>query len=186
MPVLKTATHSLSKAIILLCGFVCLSMQTVINREYQVKAVFLFNFTQFVEWPANTFTGPETPIVIGVLGKNPFGTYLDETVLNEKVNNRTLLIHYYNSPEEVKNCQILFINLRETKKLEQTLLALKGKNILTVSDQNSFLNQGGMIRFFTKNNKIQFQINPEAAKAAELNVSSKLLRLAEIVVPEKK
>jgi hypothetical protein len=185
MLALKTVAHSLSRTIILLCGVLCLSMQTIINREYQVKAVFLFNFTQFVEWPANAFNGPETPIVIGVLGKNPFGTYLDETVLNEKVNNRSLLVHYYSSPEEVKNCQIVFINL-DTKKLEQALLALKGKNILTVSDQNSFLNQGGMIRFFTKNNKIQLQINPEAAKAAELSVSSKLLRLAEIVVPEKK
>ena len=162
-----------------------LTAQIAPSQQHQVEAVFLFNFTQFVEWPANNFSTPETPLVIGVLGKNPFGTYLNETVSNEKVNQHPLIVQYYNTPEEIKTCHILFINLPETNKLEQVVTSLRGRNILTVSDAPNFLKQGGVIRFFTKDNKIQFQINPEAAKASDLIVSSKLLRLAEIVIPKK-
>jgi len=153
------------------------------SREYQLKAVFLFNFTQFVEWPPNTFSDPERPLVIGVLGKNPFGNYLNEAVVNEKVNNHPLVVHYYNSIEEVKTCHILFINLSEANKLEQAVTSLKERSILTVSDSPDFPKQGGMIRFYTSNNKIKLQINLEASKAANLVLSSKLLRLAEIFSP---
>lgn len=155
------------------------------DREYQLKAVFLFNFTQFIEWPAKAFSEPETPLVIGVLGKNPFGDYLKQTVSDEKVNKHPLHIQYFNSVEEVRNCHILFINIPETERLGQTLSVLKGKNILTVGDAGSFLKQGGMIRFFTRDDRIQLQINPDAIKAEDLAVSSQLLRLAEIVVPKK-
>ena len=160
--------------------------QPVPSPENQVKAVFLFNFTQFVEWPSKAFSKPQLPFVIGILGKNPFGDYLNKTILNEKVGVHPLVVKYYSSLEEVKDCQILFINFDETAKLDEALTALKGKSILTVSDANNFLKQGGIIRFFTKNDKLHFQINPEAAKAVDLTISSKLLRLAEIVVPKKK
>lgn len=171
-------------ALLSLAGSITLTAQTP-SQEHQIKAIFLFNFTQFVEWPVNSFPNPETPLVIGILGKNPFGSYLKETVSNEKVNSHPLVVQYYASTEEIKNCHVLFVNLDGTGKQEQAIASIKGKSILTVSDGNSFLKQGGIIRFFTKNNKIQLQINPEAAKAADLTISSKLLRLAEIVVPEK-
>lgn len=162
-----------------------MSMQMSVDREYQIKAVFLFNFTQFVDWPPDAFTNQETPLVIGVLGKNPFGNYLKETVSDEKVNGHPLTVHFYNTIEEVKNCHILFINFSEKEKLDQSLAGLKGKSVLTVSDAGTFLKQGGMIRFTTKNDKIQFQINPEVLKGAGLTASSQLLRLADIVVPKK-
>lgn len=168
-----------------LYGVLFMSMQLSVDREYQIKAVFLFNFTQFVDWPADAFTNPETPLVIGVLGKNPFGNYLKETVSDEKVNGHPLTIHYYTTIEEVKTCHILFINFSEKEKLDQSLAGLKGKSILTVSDAGTFLKQGGMIRFTTKNDRIQLQINPEAVKGSGLTASSQLLRLAEIVVPKK-
>ena len=176
------------KFVLTLPLFICsmfLSAQTSPSKEYQIKAVFLFNFTQFVEWPASAFSQSEMPLIIGVLGNNPFGNYLNEAVFNEKANNHPLIVQYYNTLEEIKNCHILFINLTEKGKLEQALKSLKGKSILTVSDASGFLKQGGIIRFFTQDNKIQFQINPEAAKEVELLVSSKLLRLAEIVIPKK-
>jgi len=110
---------------------------------------------------------------------------LKDAVTDEKVNNHPLIVRYFNTIDEVKDCHILFINLPESNKLEEVIIGLKGKNILTVSDADAFLKQGGMIRFFTKDDKIQLQINPEAVKAADLTISSKLLRLAEIIVPKK-
>jgi hypothetical protein len=169
---------------LLVCGTIFLAAHTSIITEYQIKAAFLFNFTQFVEWPANAFPEPETPLIIGILGEDPFGNYLEETVTGEKVNGHPLVIQHYKNIGEVKTCHILFINRAETNKPEQAVINLKGKFILTVSDGNNFIKQGGMISFITRDNKIQIQINPEAAKEANLIISSKLLRLAETFNPK--
>jgi hypothetical protein len=167
--------------LLLVFGLFFTTAQTTANREYQVKAAFLFNFTQFVEWPANALPETKTPLVIGVLGQNPFGTYLQEIISGEQVNGHPLVIQQYKNAEEIKTCHILFINLTEKDKPEQVIASLKGRSILTVGDGANFIKQGGMIRFITRDNKIQFQINPESAKGADLMVSAKLLKLAEIV-----
>jgi hypothetical protein len=158
---------------------------TSTSHEYQIKAAFLFNFTQFIEWPANTFSSTKAPIIIGVLGKNPFGTHLTEIITGEEINGHPLQVQYYNNIDDLKNCNILFIPSAEAAKLDQIITGLGGRNILTVSDAPNFIRRGGMIRFLNVNNKIHFQINPEAVKEAHLVISSKLLRLAEIVVPNK-
>ena len=151
--------------------------QSTIAKEYQVKAVFLYNFTQFVEWPA---AGQTTqPFIIGILGTDPFGRYLEETVAGEKVAGRSVIVQRFNDVSEINNCNILYIN--RIKLNEETLAALRRRGILTVSDHNSFIQQGGMVRFYTANNKIRFQINLPVTKAAQLNISSKLLRVADIV-----
>jgi hypothetical protein len=154
---------------------------TTIPLEQQVKAVFLFNFAQFVEWPATAFLQPDSPIVIGILGKDPFGTFLEETIHNERVNGRPLIIERYSTVKEVKNCHILFIHASATSKIDATLKALKGRQILTVSDINNFANHGGMVRFIKESNKVKLRINVNAAKAEGITISSKILRLSEIV-----
>jgi hypothetical protein len=151
------------------------------DPEYQLKAVFLFNFAQFVEWPASAFPSPETPLVIGVLGEDPFGPYLDETVRGEMVNDRPLVVRRYRSVEEITTCHILFISRREVGHLKDILDSLRGRSVLTVSDADRFASRGGMIRFVTDHHRIRFRINLEAARAASLTLSSKLLRAAQIV-----
>ena len=168
---------------LLLLTYLSLHAQTSPSLEYQLKAVFIFNFTQFVEWPSTSFDTDQSPLVIGVLGENPFGAYLEETVSGEKINKHAVVVRYYKNEEDAKNCHLLFINLPDAKKRKMAVEALKGKNILTVSDASGFSNEGGMIRFFTRNNKISLQINLEASKASELVFSSKLLRLADIFKP---
>jgi hypothetical protein len=149
--------------------------------EYQVKAVFLFNFAQFVDWPPQAFPEAQTPLIIGVLGNDPFGSYLDETVRGEKVNTHPLVVRRYRRVEEIDTCHVLFISQSEANRLEQILNRLKGRNILTVGDANGFANRGGIIQFVTENNKIRMRINLGTAKACNLKISSKLLRPAEIV-----
>jgi len=170
---------------LLLSSGLNLPAQSASSREYQVKAVFLFNFAQFVEWPTNAFPEAQTPLVIGVLGEDPFGAYLDETVRGEKVNNRSLVVERYRRVEEIKNCHVLFISRSEADRLAEILAKLKGRHILTVGDADSFAQRGGMIRFVTEKNKIRLKVNLEAAKAASLTISSKLLRPAEIVTTGK-
>ncbi|HKT61784.1 MAG TPA: YfiR family protein [Gemmatimonadales bacterium] len=151
------------------------------SPEYQLKAVFLFNFAQFVEWPSSTFPAPDTPLVIGVLGDDPFGPYLDDAIRGESVNGRPLLVRRYRDVRDIDTCHILFVSRREQGHLEQVLDSLKGRSILTVSDADRFASLGGMIRFVTDHNRIRLRINLEAAKAANLTLSSKLLRPAQIV-----
>ncbi len=173
-------------AFVLWCsGGLNLAAEPVVTKEYQVKAVFLFNFSQFVEWPTNAFPEPQTPLVIGVLGEDPFGSYLEEAVRGEVVNQHPLVIKHYRRAEDIKDCHILFISQSETSRLGRIFESLKGRSILTVGDAEGFVQQGGMIRFITDKNKIRLRINPEAAKAASLTISSKLLRPAEIVAPGK-
>ena len=157
-----------------------LPAQTAAN-EYQIKAVFLFNFTQFVDWPANAFSDAQTPLVIGVLGDDPFGPYLDETVRGEKVKDRPLVVQRYRRPADIKTCHVLFISRSESARLDQIFGSLRGRNILTVSDIEGFARRGGMMLFLTQGNKTRLRINLEAAKAANLTISSKLLRPAEII-----
>lgn len=161
--------------------FVLLSLQPQAQtapKAYQVKAAFLYNFSQFVEWPPTAFSNQASPFVIGILGKDPFGAYLHELVKGERINGHPIQVQRYGDEKEIKNCHILFINLPSTI---NALSALENQSTLTVSDADNFARQGGMIRFFTENNKIRLEINPAAAKEASLNISSKLLRVAQIV-----
>lgn len=162
-----------------------LAAQTPVSREYQLKAVFIFNFTQFVEWQPSSFPTDQAPIVIGILGKNPFGGYLEDIVSGEKVNGHPVSVQYYSNLAEVRSCHILFINLPEPNQMERVIQDLKDRHTLTVSDEPEFSERGGIIRLFTRDNKIKFQVNLEASKSVGLVLSSKLLRLAEIYVPSK-
>jgi len=147
----------------------------------EVQAVFLFNFAQFVDWPGDAFSDPQAPLVIGILGKDPFGSLLDETVRGETVRGRSFRIDRYRRVDEVKDCHILFISRSESARLNDILAAFKGRPILTVSNADSFDQPGGIIRFILDASRIRLSIDLEAAQGARLTFSSKLLRAAEIV-----
>ena len=146
--------------------------------EYQVKAAVLFNSAQFVTWPSSQ--PADIPLVIGILGDDPFGSYLDETARGEKVNNRSLSIQRFRRGTEPRNCHILFVSRSEGERAAQIVSNLKGRRILTVSDIEGFAGLGGMIELFIEKNKIRMRINLEAVRAADLKISSKLLRVAEV------
>ena len=115
--------------------------------------------------------------MIGVLGQDPFGAYLDDTVRGETVNNRRLTVRRYRRVQEIQTCHVLFISRSEGDRLDQILADLKYRKILTVADVDSAASSGVMIQFVTQQNKIRLRINSAAAKAANLTISSKLLRL---------
>ena len=150
------------------------------SREYQIKAVFLYNFAQFTEWPTNAFESSNAPIVIGIVGSDPFGSVLDDTVRGESVRGRKLVVERYQRMEEIKSCHVLFISQSEDQRLESILERVKDKPILTVSDIEGSAYRGVMIRFITEE-KIRLRVNLDAVENARLTLSSKLLRVAEIV-----
>jgi hypothetical protein len=154
-----------------------LGAQAALIPEYQAKAGFLLNIAQFVSWPSPS---PEAPLVIGLLGDDPFGSYLDEAVRGQKVNNRLLTVQRFRRRIDSRPCTILFISQSERDRVDQILSSLKGRAVLTVSDIDGFTDLGGMIQLFTEKNNIRMRINLDAVKASNLRVSSKLLRVAEV------
>lgn len=146
--------------------------------EYQIKAAFLFNFAKFVDWPPQAFAKRTDPIVLGVLGENPFGDELARTIRDKTVDARPLEIREFRWQAQVTNCHILFISSSEKKRLPEILESLKGASVLTVGDTDHFTESGGMINFFVEGTKMRFQINKDAATSAGLKISSKLMSLA--------
>jgi hypothetical protein len=152
-----------------------------VPTEYQVKAVFVFNFSRFLEWSPQSFTAPNAPFVIGILGNDPFGARLDEAVRGEQIDQHPLLVRRFRSLDEIGDCRILYIDRSESARLQQILAALDHRSTLTVSDLDDSSQRGVMVQFATENNRIRLRINVESARAAGLTISSKLLRSAEIV-----
>ncbi len=152
------------------------------DKEHQVKAVFLYNFTQFVAWPESAFPAKDAPLIIGILGPDPFGEYLDTVVSGESAAHHPIRVRRFRNPEDVRDCHILFVRVPdgEIASLPKTL---GKKGMLTVGDSRGFSQAGGMVNFIKRQGKIGLQVNLDAVKDAGLDVSSKLLRLAEIVSP---
>ncbi len=148
--------------------------------EYDVKAAFLYNFSAFTEWPATAFETPTSPIVVGVVGKDPFGSALDAMMKGERVKDRPLIVWRVTRPEDMSRCHILFISDSETKQLGEILSRLKSQPVLTVSDIPGFAELGGAVGFTTAGS-VQLSINPAAVQSAHLAMSAKLLRLARLV-----
>jgi hypothetical protein len=153
--------------------------------EYQVKAAYLFNFLKFVDWPADAFSDPLAPIIIGIAGDDPFGEALLQIVLGKTVQDRDVIIRRYRPGEDLKGCQILFINASEIKRLPHLLDSLRGSSVLTVSDMDHFIEAGGMIQFKVENNRVRFSIDLQVAERARLKISSKLLAVAQAAPPAK-
>jgi len=149
--------------------------------EYQVKALFLFNFAKYVEWPAEAFASTTSPIVIGVVGDNKFGDQLKKAVDGKSIGGRPLLFRQIEKDDEMAGCHIVFVSASETKRLPDILERLKAKPVLTVSEIERFVEQGGVIGFVKRQDRIRLEIDLDAAQRARLQLSSKLLSVADTV-----
>lgn len=149
-------------------------------REYYLKAAFIYNFAKFVEWPAESFKNNLTPITLTILGSDPFGAAL-ETLKDQTVQGRKIIIKRTTKGDNLEGCQILFICASEKTQYRPILAAIKNLNILTVSDMDKFAAQGGMIGLIKVDDKLHFEINLEAVQRTKLKISSQLLKLAKII-----
>jgi uncharacterized protein DUF4154 len=164
------------------CGAISRSVDAAAApSEDQVEAVFVFNFSHFVEWPPQSFAAPTDPFIIGILGSDRFGAHLDEVVRGEQINGHPLQVQRFRSLADIERCQILFIDRSEGAQISQILAALNGRSTLTVSQADGAAEQGVMIQFAVEDSRVRLRINVESARAAGLTISSNLLRPAAIV-----
>ena len=178
------------------------------NREWQIKAAFIYNFINFVDWPKEKMKESDTdePITIGVIGSENFTKSFDP-VKDKKIRGKNIVIKYYKdlkgldksqgkenakqkqAIESLKKCHIVFLcncNSTSVKNSAAIIDALKGSSVLTVGEQTGFLENGGNINFVTEKKKIRFEINLDSVKNNGLKIRSKLLKLAKRVIKEKK
>ena len=146
--------------------------------EYQVKAVFLLNLTNFIRWPEESFSSPKAPFRILVLGDDPFKAVLDKTVKGESVQGHPIVIVRRTYREGLQPCHLLFISPSLKRKVPDILTNIKSFNTLTVGDHPGFCRQGGMINLIFKNNRVQIESNVKEAEQSGLQINSKLLRIS--------
>jgi YfiR/HmsC-like len=150
-------------------------------QEYEVKAAFLYNFTKFIEWPADAFARPESPLVIGIVGQDPFGSMLDHLVQGKSIQGRPLVVRRISWGPEMRNCHLLFVSASEKDRLGQMEEILKGAPVVTVSEVPGFARYGGIFNFILEDNRVHFEVNIEAVRKAHVTISSRLLSLAKVV-----
>jgi hypothetical protein len=176
----KLGGISLFGLMIFLFGSLTMHAQTTM-AEYQVKALFLLNFVKYVDWPASAMPGATSPITIGILGQDNFNDSLTNAVEGKNINGREIIIKHLSADDDLNGCTILFISSSENSQLSAILSKTSTLPILTVGEDESFLHKGGIINFTLKEDKIHLEINLKAAQKVNLQISSKLLSVADVV-----
>ncbi len=163
------------------------SLSEEASREYTLKAAYVYRIAQFVDWPENGSGNGTGSASLGVciLGEDPFGSAIDY-IVEKTSRGRRFSLHRYARAEGLGACHVLFISASETARLEVILGGLEGRSVLTVSDADDFARCGGMVGLVNRKGRVGLEINRNAAEAAGLQISAKLLELSSIVKPKKK
>jgi hypothetical protein len=175
--------------------------------EYETKAGYLLNFVEFIEWPSESFPDTTSPVILGVIGQDPFGVELDK-LQDTQISGRKLRIKRFKGALEfrgeetpgrrqdglalkrakkiadLRSCHMLFVSSSESNFLPLILKPLKGASVLTVSESEAFAREGGVINFLDGSDRVRIEINLDAAEQARLKISSKLLSLAKVIRTE--
>lgn len=144
--------------------------------EYDLKAAYLLNFANYVEWPS-----PPKPVTLCVYGNNPFNTATVDTLLKAKAGQIAAVFKYPRQSEQLAECNILYLAQSEQDNFGKTIALLHDAPVLIVTDIQDGLPQGSMINLITESNRLRFEINVNTVLASKLKISSKLLKLAKIV-----
>jgi hypothetical protein len=167
------------------CVLVAVSLpaqaQDTIIDEYKLKAAFVFNFTRYVDWPATRFENASSPIVIGVLQPNPFGSELENLVKGRQTNRRPIVVRQFATIAAARSAHVLFVGSDAEESMVGLPKELAAYNVLTVGESESFLKDGGIIIFSFEGNSLRFEIDQRSAEQARLQISAQLYKLAKSV-----
>lgn len=143
---------------------------------YQAKAKYLYVMSKYVTWPASAFETKGAPIIVGVLGKDPFRRDLEKVLNRRKSQERPFVIRRADKVEKLLNCHVIFIAESESRRRDEILLALQGKPVLTVCEMDHFFYAGTVIHLFVdkKTRRIQFKVNLTAARTANLKINDRM------------
>ena len=180
-------THPRARAI--LVAFLALPAISLVRQplaaqepslEYQIKAAFLLNFARYIEWPGPAFPTGDSPLMLCVLGPNPFGTALTRTAEGERVQGHPIVVQSVAELQQVARCHLLFISESARGRAASVIAHVESvvTPTATVGEFPGFIDAGGVINLLTVGGRVRFEVNVGAAERRGLRVSSRLLRLA--------
>lgn len=152
-------------------------------EEYQVKAAFLFHFAQLVEWPGGALDSGDATVTLCIFADEPHRREFQNTLEGKPMGGRVFHLRLLAAAQDLHGCNLVFLSREEARRQSAILMSLRGQPVLTVGESASFLADGGIIRFRLDEDKVRFEINPAAADAAHLKISSRLLLLANAATP---
>jgi hypothetical protein len=147
-------------------------------REYEIKAAFLYNFAAFVEWPRGAFAEESSPLVVCVVGADPFGATLDKTLQGKTAQGRALVIRRVAAAKEAKGSHIVFLPSSEAENLAALTAAVVGTSALIVAESEGLARKGASFNFILEDSRVKLEVNVGTAEKAGLRLGSKLLKIA--------
>lgn len=173
-------------------ALLCASVESIaqptpshISLEYAVKATYLYKLAPFVNWPPRTFTAPNAPFQICIVGDDPFDDYLEKAIAGHGLGSHPFAVRRMDKLEPGTECQIAFIGRLSGQSVADALAAVEGKPVLTVTDSNAGDDSGSIMQFVIEHGRVRFDIDTSAAARNHLAISSKLLNLALAVKDER-
>ena len=152
-----------------------------VSPEYMIKAAYLLNFARLVEWPRDAFATADSPVTIGIVGTDPFGEALEQTVEGKRISNRRIAVQRLQWNQDPRRCHIVFISSTDSARIVELTTRLAGLPVLIVGEARQLAERGATINFTIEDDRVRFEVNVEAARRARLTVSSQILRVAKIV-----
>lgn len=173
--------HMASYIVIVFTLLICTTFSAQADeREYKVKAGFIYNFLKFTEWPFTVQDSGPQNIILCIIGEDPFGENID-VLKGKTVGGKTLIVKYSPTSTLLKNCQAVFIAESERSQIQSLIDSIKALPILTIGDSEGFRQKGVMINMELDQEKIRFDINIKSARRAGLRIDPRLLKLARTV-----
>lgn len=171
-----------------------LAAQSSPYTPYQHKALYLFNFAKYTEWPREAFASDDAPFIIGIIGTDPFGKDI-EIIKGKTIKGRKLDVRIFETAQKFKEaqetvrCQMVFISSSESNRLDEVMAVIGNSSILTIAEMDQFIKQSkqsGMIKLVGEQKNsgamtVGFEINIGATERASLKLDTQLLKLAKPV-----
>ena len=149
--------------------------------EAELKAALVFNFARYVEWPERAFATREAPLVICLVGRDRFAAAFT-ALETRKLHGRAVKVRTGVAAAEGRGCHVAFVTDPTGAQMIPMLRELAGQSVLTVSDAEGFIDNGGAIGIVAGEERLQFEVNRDALGQAQLTASSQLLKLARTVL----
>jgi hypothetical protein len=183
---LQRSAAGLACRLVLLCaaalaGWSAGAAEDATSLEQRVKAAFLYQFASYVEWPAQSFAQPDTPVTIAVMGAEQLAAELKQLSAGRTVGGRTVEVRQVRPGETLAGINILFIGSAENARLPQVVQAAKQRPMLIVTETDGALGQGSMINFVIVDRRVRFEVALDSVERSGLKLSSRLLAVAQQV-----
>lgn len=159
-----------------MAAFILMGLNANAQTNYKIHSLFVFKFTQYIEWPAAT-----GDFVIAVVGNSPILVELEAIAATKKVGTRTIIVKKMSASADLSACHMVFISEGQSSALASVSGKLQGKNILIISETNGGAKKGAGINFVIVDDKMKFELNKGAIEKQGLKVSGDLTKLAIVV-----